>query len=145
MSIALERSLEAYGPQHGGLLAVLTFSGIDVSPVVGGARRLIGYGATKHGYGPACILDLIETDYVVEPHIIWMPWTNATQRLAHFRWSMPYLAAGRQVLFNVEKKEISFFEHFVKKGLLRKIGFIDNLPVVEEIHMYQVKKESLHV
>lgn len=138
----LARNLEYFAPRHEGLLAALTLEGIDTAPVVGGATRLIGYGETKHGYGPACMLDIIHTDYVMEPHILWFPWTSSMQRIAHFKWAMDLMTQSHQVLFNVEKKEIGFFEHFVKRGLLRKIGFIDNLPIVEEIHMYQVKRSA---
>lgn len=137
-----DRNLEYVGPQHAAILAALELEGIDTSPVVGGATRLIGYGKTKHGYGPACLLDIIHTDHTMEPHIIWFPWTSASQRISHFKWAMSLMAQTHQILFNVEKKEISFFEHFVKKGLLRKIGYIENLPIVEEVHMYQVNKEK---
>lgn len=137
-----DRNLEYVGPQHTPLLVALALEGIDVSPVVGGATRMIGYGATKHGYGPACLLDLISTDYVVEPHIIWFPWTSSSQRVSHWKWAMRIMAKTHQILFNVEKKNISFFEHFTKKKLLRKIGVIQDLPIVEEIHMYQVKREK---
>lgn len=140
MSLQQARSLEHIGPQHQGLLAALALEGIDTSPVVGGATRLVGYGATKHGFGPACLLDLIGTEYVMEPHIIWFPWTTPQQRIAHFRWAIELMRGTHHLLFNVEKSQIGFFEHFVKRGLLRKIGVIEDLPIVEEIHMYQVKR-----
>jgi len=135
-----ERNLEYINDSHKGLLAALALDGIDTSPVVGGATRLIGYGDTKHGYGPACLLDIIQTEYVMEPHIIWFPWTTAGQRIAHFKWAVELMRQTHHLLFNVEKKHILFFEHFTRKGLLRKIGFIADLPLVEEIHMYQVKR-----
>lgn len=144
MSQPPERNLEYLGEHHAALLAALSLCGIDVSPVVGGATRLVGYGETRHGYGPACLVDLIHTQYVMEPHIIWFPWTTPSQRMKHFKWAMGLMVQTHQVLFNVEKAQIGFFEHFVKRGLLRKIGFISDLPIVEEIHMYQVKKEIAH-
>lgn len=140
MSTPQDRNLEYFGPQHQGLLAALALSGIDTDPVVGGATRLIGFGATKHGFGPACMLDIISTDYVMEPHIVWFPWTTAGQRIAHFKWAIELMRKTHHLLFNVEKKHIAFFDHFVKKGFIRKIGVIEDLPIVEEIHMYQVKR-----
>lgn len=136
----LARNLEHVGPQHQGLLAALALEGIDTAPVVGGATRLVGYGDTKYGYGPACILDLIGTEYVLEPHIIWLPWTSSAQRVAHFKWAVERMRGTHHLLFNVEKKQTEFFEHFVRRGMLRKIGVIEDLPIVEEIHMYQVKR-----
>lgn len=137
----LERNLEYVAEHHRALLTTLALTGVDVTPVVGGATRLIGYGATKYGYAPACILDIVQTPYVTEPHIIWFPWVTPSQRLSHFKWAVTLMRKTHQVLFNVEKKHISFFEHFVKRGLLRKIGSITDLPIVEEIHMYQVNGE----
>ena len=135
-----ERSLEYFADHHMPILAAAAMEGVDTTPVVGGATRLIGYGDTKHGYGAACILDIVQSPYVMEPHVTWFPWTRPSQRIAHFKWVMDLMTQTHEVLLNVEKKHISFFEHFVKKGLLRKIGFINNLPIVEEIHMYQVKR-----
>lgn len=142
MSTKLERNLEPFGDQHIALLAAAALQGVDTTPTVGGAQRFIGYGDSKLGYGPVCILDLIQTDYVAEPHIVWLPWVRSAEMLGHFRWAMNYLSKSREVLLNVEKKHVPFFEHFVKKGLLRKIGYIENLPIVEEIHMYQVKRST---
>ena len=137
-----ERNLEYIAERHAPILAAAAMEGVDVSPAIGGATRLIGYGSTKHGYGPACILDITSTDYVMEPHIIWLPWTSVADRVAHFKWAMELMSQTHQVLMNVEKKYIKFFEHFVKKGLLRKIGYIDNLPIVEEVHMYQYQRRK---
>lgn len=138
----LARNLEYVEPRHIPILAAAALDGVDTTPVIQGATRLMGYGATKYGYGPACVLDIIQTDYVMEPHIIWLPWTSPQQRIAHFKWAMELMTQTHQVLLNVEKKHINFFEHFVKKGILRKIGFIENLHIVDEIHMYQVQRRT---
>jgi len=135
----LERNLELYGPQHQGLLAAAALEGVDVEPAVA-AIRYIGFGETKHGYGPACILDMAGTEYVAEPHITWFPWTTPSQRIAHFKWAMDWMSKSQEILFTVQKDQISFFEHFVKKGMLRKVGYLDNMPIVEEVHMYQHKR-----
>ena len=135
-------SLEYYAPHHDAILSAAALVGADIEPVIQGAQRLIGYGNTKYGYGAACVIDLISTEYVMEPHVIWFPWTSAADKIVNFKWAMNKMRETHQVLLNVEKKYQSFFDHFAKKGFLRKIGFIDNLPLVEEIHMYQVKGDN---
>lgn len=132
-----ERSLEYFAPHHEPILAAAALEGIDTSPAVSGTR-LIGYGSTKYGHGACCILDVVSTEYVMEPHVIWFPWTRPADRIAHFRWAMELMAQTHEVLLNVEKKHIGLFEHFVKRGFLRKAGHLINMPIVEEIHMYQV-------
>lgn len=136
-------SLEYLAPHHHPILAAAALEGVDLEAVVQGATRLMGYGNTKHGYGPACVIDLIHTEYVMEPHVIWFPWVGAADKILNFKWAMSLMAQTHQVLLNVEKKHKSFFDHFAKKGFLRKIGHIDNLPIVEEIHMYQVQKDAV--
>lgn len=134
-------SLEYYEPRHEPVLQAARLAGADLEAKVQGATRLVGFGNTKHGYGPACVIDLIHTQYVMEPHVTWFPWTSAADRIVNFKWAMSLMAESHQVLLNVEKKYQSFFDHFAKKGFLRKIGYIENLPLVEEIHMYQVRRK----
>lgn len=137
----LEHKLEKYNEEaHAKLLYAAMLDGVDVSPMVGGAERYIGYGATKHGYGPACIMDLAGTEYVAEPHVTWFPWTSPGNRIVNFNWAMKHLAQTREVFLAVEKSQMKFFEHFVKKGVLRKVGHLENLPIVEEVHMYQFRR-----
>lgn len=137
-----EHSLEYYSPHHAPILAAAALSGVDTEPIIQGATRLIGYGATKYGYGAACIIDLIYTDYVMEPHVIWFPWVSVANKIVNFKWAMNLMSETHQVLLHIEKKQKNFFDHFVKKNFLRKIGHIENLPVVEEIHMYQVQRNK---
>lgn len=117
--------------------------GIDTQACVPGAERLIGYGNTKHGYGPACFIDIVKTDYVMEPHVTWFSWVRPQDMIINFRWAMNKMAETHHVLLNVEKKQAKFFEHFVKKGFMRKVGVIEDLPLVEEIHMYQIKRRQV--
>lgn len=137
--MSLDHSLEVFEDKHLPLIAAAKLAGVDTDQSVPGALRMIGYGETEQGYGPACILDLVYTDYVMEPHVTWFPWTGVKGKISNFKWAMTTMAESHQVLLNVQKSQMDFFEHFVKKGFLRKIGYIENLPIVEEIHMYQVK------
>lgn len=135
-----EHSLEYLAPHHEGILAAAALAGCDLEPCVQGATRIVGYGNTRHGYGPACLIDLIQTEYVCEPHVTWFPWISVADKIVNFKWAMNLMAETHHVLLNVEKKQASFFDHFVKKGYMRKIGVIEDLPEVEEIHMYQIKR-----
>lgn len=138
--MSLERKLEHINESHAGIIMAAGMAGVDISPCPG-AIRMIGYGDTNYGYGPACIIDLCGTEFVAEPHVTWFPWVGAKDKIRNFKWSMDYLYKERQVFIMTEKSEKDFFEHFVKKGLLRKVGYLDNLPEVEQVHMYQYKGE----
>lgn len=135
-------SLEYLAPYHAVVTTAAALAGADLTPQVQGATRLVGYGNTKHGYGPACLIDLIQTPYVAEPHVIWFPWVSTKDKIINFKWAMDLMAQSHTVLLNVEKKHIALFEHFTKQKYLRKIGYIENLPIVQEIHMYQVNRRK---
>lgn len=131
--------------EHGKLLAVAAIDGCDFSEIVPNAQRYVGYGATKHGYGAACVLDLTGTQYVAEPHVVWFPWTSRKDKIVNFKWAMSMLAETREVLLNVSKENAVFFDHFARNKFLRKIGVIE-VPASEEkeIHMYQVNRSKTH-
>ncbi len=125
---------------HGDIVLMASIKGVDVDQKVEGAERFIGFGPTKRGYGQACILDLVATPHVAEPHVTWFPWTRPADRMVNFKWAIKMLGETRHVLLNVEKAHIALFEHFTKRGFLRKVGVIEDLPVVDEIHIYQYKR-----
>lgn len=136
----MDKYITPYNPAlHDGLLAFAALQGMNVEPPPS-SERFIGFGDTKDGHGAACILDICGTDYVAEPHVSWFPWTTPANKIVNFKWAMDYLAQSKEVLIIAEKKEKAFFDHFVKKGLFRKVGYLDNIPQVEEVHMYQYKK-----
>ena len=136
----MNKYIEKYDEDvHSGLLVIAAMSGINTEATQG-AERYIGYGDTKEGFGPACILDVCGTEYVAEPHVTWFPWTNGKNRISNFKWAMEYLAQDRQVFLVAEKKETNLFDHFVKKNVLRKVGHLINIPIVKEIHFYQYDK-----
>lgn len=136
-----EHRLEPIGPQHLDIMVAAALADIDISPCPN-AFRMIGYGDTSYGYGPACIVDVAGTEYVAEPHVTWFPWVGTKEKIVNFKWAMDYLAEHRQVMLLVEKAEAEFFDHFVKKGLLRKVGHLEDIPQVEEVHMYQYKRRT---
>jgi hypothetical protein len=137
------RKLVDVGPEHDNILAVAALE-CDLTPQIPNARRMIGYGDTKYGYGPACVMDITATEYVAEPHVIWFPWTTSQNKIVNFKWAMQMLAETHEVLLNVAKEHAPFFDHFTKRGFLRKAGHLTNMPIVEEIHMYQVVKGKHH-
>lgn len=139
--MSLEHKLEPLDNHHISLLNAAALAGVDIE-MCPGAYRMIGYGDTEHGYGPACIVDIAGTEYVAEPHVTWFPWVGTKNKITNFKWAMDFLAQNRQVFLMAEKKEKDFFEHFVKRGLLRKVGHLENIPIVDEVHMYQYKGET---
>jgi len=138
-----EYNLEVYNNEaHDTILYAAALEGIDISPMVGAKVRYIGYGDTKHGYGPCCIVDVAGTDYMAEPHVTWFPWTTPANCITNFKWAMEHLSQDKEVMLIVEKDQKSFFEHFVRRGVLRKVGHLKNIPIHEEIHMYQYERKK---
>jgi len=117
------------------LLQTLSISGVDVESMVGG-QRYMGWADMGKGFEPAAIVDVNETIYVIEPHITWFPWTsNKTQYLA-FKWFIEI--QDKTVFMPILKEVCGFYDQWVKRGLLRKIGVLKvSKEAGEEIHMYQ--------
>jgi len=132
-----------YSPEFDSVLATATLAGCDISPVIE-CNRFIGIGSLGGKRIIFCILDVKETPYVAEPHVIWLPWIPPKERMKAFKWAMQYYGSTKQVLLIVLKANNSLFEHFTKKRFLRKIGIIDHLPEEAggEIHMYQYTREK---
>lgn len=141
MSLPLERSFEVYEEHHIPLLAHAAMMGTNITQAPW-SERFIGYGDTENGFGAACILDIIETPQLLEPHIIWFPWTTARNRIENFMWGLEHLSKINELFFSVQKDQISLFEHFTKKGLFRKVGYLTNMKDIEEIHMYQYNRRT---
>jgi len=140
--MSLEHKLVPISSEHLGLLYAAALDGVDISPCIGGLRSIY-YGDTEHGYGPVAIVDTAGTEYLLEPHVTWFPWVNKRFRIINFKRYLTTVGAnGQQIMILVQKEEIAFFEHFVKRGLLRKVGYLNNLPIVDETHIYQYKGET---
>lgn len=136
MSSQLERSLEPFAEYHIPLLAHAVMMGTNITQAEW-SERFIGYGDTVNGFGAACIIDIIETPYLLEPHIIWFPWTSPRNRVENFKWGCDHLSKLNPLFFTVQKDQMSFFEHFTKNKMLRKVGYLKDIKEIEEIHMYQ--------
>ena len=136
MSSPLELSLEPLDEHHFPLLAHAAMLGTNITAPEG-TTRYIGYGYTKQGYGAACIADVIETEYIVEPHVIWFPWTSPRDRMKNFEWAVEFFAKEKPVFLIAQKDQMNMFEWYTKKGFLRKVGHLNNVTRIEEIHMYQ--------
>lgn len=137
----MEPNIQKYNPQeHDSILAIAAFNGVDTTRAQD-TDRYIGYGPTKHGYGPACIVDAAENEHAVEPHVIWFPWVRDRDIISNFKWSLEYFGKTKEVILTTEKAENALFEKFVKNGLLRKVGYIENLPDIEEAHIYQYRRK----
>lgn len=135
-----ERYIVPLAEEHVPFLMAAALAGVNIDPMYGG-NRYIGYGHSKYGFGPVCLIDAKETPYVVEPHVEWFPWCSRREIFAAFKWAMDYWAKDRVVMLAVLKKDNSLHEQCVKRGLLRKIGFLEALPqeVGSEIHFYQYR------
>lgn len=121
------------------LLYGIMVLGVDISICSPTAVRYIGYGDTPYGYGPICLFDVDGTEFVAEPHVTWLPWVTPRIKIESFKWAIKQLYKTHQVFLTVEKKETPFFEHFARKGFLRRVGHLEDLPTIGELHMYQYK------
>lgn len=134
---------EAYQPAaHDGMLMAALLEGCDTRCHVEGAERMIVHGKTKHGLGPIGVVDLVSTPYINEPHVAWFPWTTPAAKIQAFKWAMKLWGKDKRVVLYVKKDQTSFFDHFVKNGLLRHAGYLEDIPLVEEIHIYQYNRRT---
>jgi len=109
--------------------------GIEPMP---GASRFIAYLKRI----PVAVSDLRESMAVNEPHITWLPGVTIRQKREMFLEGMRFLS-GKPIILAVPKSNNGFYEQWVRRGLLRKVGFFDEIPEIEEIHYYQVIRSKL--
>lgn len=122
------------------LLHIAVAQGVSLDPIVGGAQYL-GWGPTEFGHAPIALMDVKETEYVIEPHVTWMPWATPRTRVGALRWA---LSTWDKVVFLIIAKEHnSLYEQFTKRRILRKVGVLHvQKEAGEEIHMYQKTGET---
>lgn len=131
-----EPRVEPLADYHWPILNVAHIAGCDTTQTIVGATRYMGYNGKK----AMCVIDLKETPYVAEPHVIWFPWCPPRLRMKGFKWLVAGLAKKKVVFLAVLKADNSLHEHYVKNGFIRKIGVLDKLPedAGQEIHFYQL-------
>lgn len=135
--MSLAHKIVPIGQEHIDILMAAALAGVDVEPCVNGIRTIY-YGDTQYGYGPVAIVDTAGTEYVAEPHVTWFPWVSKRDKILNFQAYLKTVGNGTQQLMIItEKKENLFYEHFVKRGVLRKVGHLINVPLVDEVHFYQ--------
>ena len=140
MSMMWEPRVEVMQEYHAPILAVAQLAGCDTTQSIVGAFRYMGYNGTK----AMCVVDMKETLYVAEPHVIWFPWCPPRLRMKGFKWLVTELAKHKEVFLAVLKADNNLHEHYVKNEFIRKIGVLDNLPeeAGQEIHFYQYKRSK---
>lgn len=108
-------------------------------------NKYVAFGEVRKGYGkravePIGVMSINETNFTIEPHVAWFPWVTARDKVVNFKRTMIYLSDKKEVILMVEDKEKLLFEYFVRKGDLRKVGCINNLPMITAIHIYQYNR-----
>ncbi|TVM02754.1 MAG: hypothetical protein CV087_08805 [Candidatus Brocadia sp. WS118] len=116
------------------LLMLAELQGVDITPLAG-ADRVLGWAETKNGYMPIAVIDLVQTPYVVEPHVSWLPWASPRDKYEGFIWFIRQF--DKTVFITVLKKYNDFHEMLVKRKILRKIGVLEVKQASEQIHFYQ--------
>ena len=120
------------------ILQIAAMQGVDIEPLPG-SERFMGWCDTKIGFAPIAVIDCIQTDHVVEPHVTWLPWATKKEIYEGFKWFINIWE--KTVFLTILKEHAGFYEQCVKRGILRKIGILEVPQAEQEIHMYQrVKK-----
>lgn len=88
-------------------------------------------------------LKIDESPNTFEPHVVWR--SNATNRGIYqgFLDTITYLRKTKHVIIIANECYSKFFDAFVKRGFMRKIGEMQDILVGESItniHLYQASK-----
>lgn len=126
---------------HNNVLAAAQAAGVDTTPLYG-ALRSIYYGDTIYGYGPVAIIDTVGTNYIPEPHVTWFPWVSNRNKVKNFNGYIQIVRDNNtQIMIITSLAENKFYEHFVKRKQLRKIGHMIGVPEIKEVHFYQLEEK----
>lgn len=121
------------------VLQIAEMRGVSLAPMVDGVRFL-AYGQTEYGFAPIALLDVKETEYVIEPHVTWMPWVSMRQKFESIKWAFSQWEKKKVIFLIVLKEYNALYEQFVKRKYLRKVGILKiQKEAGSEIHMYQRK------
>lgn len=112
--------------------------GID--PMPGAVRYIVYVGKKAVGVG-----DVRENMAVAEPHITWFKEATLREMCIAFLEGIRFFAKEKPVVLSVTKENYDFYDQWVRRGLLRKIGKVIDIEFgdIEEIHMYQVNRSKL--
>lgn len=102
----------------------------EQTDLVEGTGRIICWKGSQQ----IAVVDFKETPFVIEPHVQWMDCSMRDKYLS-FKWAIN--GWKKTVFLIVSKENIEFYEQWVKRGLLRKVGALTIPQAKEEIHMYQ--------
>lgn len=111
--------------------------GMDIRSLIGAEPLIV----TVEGL-PIGICNLIEAEGMLEPHVVWHPEATMRQKYVGFLNGMKELGARKNVLLMAIEDQKDFYEMWVERGVLRKVGVIEDIPEknVINIHMYQLRR-----
>lgn len=112
----------------------------NVEPMEGATRYIVYVGDKAVGVG-----DVRENQVVIEPHITWLSGVTKRQMSEAFLEGLRHFGRIKNVVLSVTLSNCSFYDQWVKRGLLRKVGFIEGIDFenIGEIHIYQLNRSRL--
>lgn len=102
------------------------------------------FANTTNGAKEVGFVTLIETPATIEPHVAWVNGASNRNRYEGFLLVLSLLRKIKPVLIMTQAKDHPFFDRFVSKKALRKVGILKDLEVggsITDIHIYQAGKE----
>jgi hypothetical protein len=88
-------------------------------------------------------LNIIETSAIYEPHVDWLPAARKRDRITAIRLVLRDLAAQKPTIITARTAIAPYWGVWVKRGVLRQVGTIQNVPVLHQIHIFQVNQWAL--
>lgn len=124
--------------KHSKFMEELAQSGIETAQRVG-AFRCIAEDNEK----PIGLVDFWEDEAFVEPHIDWHPKATKREKYRVFVAGMNDFLGFKSVILKVADSETPFFDMWVKRGALRKVGILEDVSIgnVKELHIYQLRRD----
>lgn len=110
-----------------------------VLETVAGAEKWI---INNHGGTPIGLLltlDRSEQD-AIEPHVQWFPWTRPREIPQAFEDVISFFTKTKNVIVVCRTQFTDFYDALVKRGKIRKVGFLEKMPM-GIVHIYQAVKQ----